>query len=654
MFSGTRVECIADLQLKALACSIKKKCLFLSAGAAVLVLVSASAAQAQCTTVGLQGLTNSAPVVAKAAAMAITNVSASVGSLVTSIDSVNTAFLNQSSPFIGTPADPQPDQQGGGVWTRGVGGHVSSTTTATAGNISFNGPQQGSITCNTRTLEDFAGFQVGADVARLNVNGWNLHAGTMIGYLGLRSKDSTPDLDPPASFRDSLQIPFMGFYGAASYGGFLVDGQVRGDFFHNEISDSTHGISGQHFDARGISLTGNVAYHRKLNDDWFIEPSAGVVWSKTHVDLLNVPGTGVLNTPIGPGFVPPWVLTINGIESTLGRFSVRVGTAITSGNVVWQPFASASVFHEFQGRVTSSLASDFSAMGLSLSPLNSTVSTNSLGTYGQFGLGVAARFSDTGWVSYLRADYRHGDNIDGWSMNGGLRYQFVPDPVVRKADPVIAKTPYHKAPPAPAAYNWNGFYIGGYLGADWGHANWNFADGDAIDLRVAGLLGGAEIGYNYQIGKWVFGVEGDAGWTHARGAQPCPSGFFYNCETIDKWLSTATARIGYAYWDRLLAYVKGGLVLGEDRARSVCDTDSRPTIPAVVLVGCPSQGNSNIRTGWTMGGGYEFGLTQNLSVKGEMMYVDLGTSRDSVLGVPTDIQRNGFISTVGLHFRFGG
>jgi opacity protein-like surface antigen len=652
MFNGIRVECDVGSRPKALACGVKMKSTALGAGTIVLMLFSASAARAQCTTVGLEGLSNSAPIVAKAAGMAITNVSASVGALVTSINSVNTAFLTQSSAFVGSPANPQPDQQGGGVWARGVGGHLSASTTAIAGNISFDRPYTGgSITCNTRTLEDFAGVQIGADIARLNVNGWNLHAGTTIGYLGTKTQDGTPGLVPPASFRDSLQIPFVGAYGAASYGGFLVDGQVRGDFFQNEVSDDNHGLSGQRFDARGVSLTGNVAYRQKLDNDWFIEPSAGIVWSRTHVDSLNVPGTGIRGTPIGPGFVPPWVLAINDIESTLGRLSVRVGTTVASGNVVWQPFASASVFHEFQGTVTSSLTSDFPAMGASYPTLSSTVATSSLGTYGQFGLGVSARVVDTGWVSYLRGDYRRGDNIEGWSVNGGLRYQFVP--VVGGQEPMIAKAPTYKAPPTLVTYDWNGFYIGADLGADWGNMNWKFLDdGATIDLHFAGLLGGGEIGYNYQIGKWVFGVEGDAGWTHIRGVQPCPSGFFYNCQMNYNWLSTATARIGYAYWDRLLAYVKGGAVIGQDRAQSVCTTNSQ--IKSVVLDGCPSQGDSKTQAGWTVGGGYEFGLTQNVSVKSEVMYFDLGGNRVNVLGIPTDIQRNGFISIVGLHFRFGG
>ena len=158
-----------------------------------------------------------------------------------------------------------------------------------------------------------------------------------------------------------------------------------------------------------------------------MEPSAGIVWSRTHVDPLSVPAPGVVGTSFASGFVPPLDLTFNGIESTLGRLSVRVGTTITSGSVVWQPFASASVIREFQGGATSSLLSNSAAMGSAIPNLSSTVSTSSFGTFGQFGVGVAAKVMSTGWVGYLRGDYRTGEYIEGWSMNGGLRYQFVPD-----------------------------------------------------------------------------------------------------------------------------------------------------------------------------------------------------------------------------------
>jgi opacity protein-like surface antigen len=644
----------AGICLSVLGNTARTKNSVLAAGAFVVLLFPGSAARGQCSSVGLSGLNTTAPVVAQAAGMAVANVSASVGTLVTSINSVNTAFLTQSSALIGSPANPQPEQQGGGVWARGVGGHLSASTTATAGNINFATPQSGSITCNTRTVEDFAGVQIGTDFARLNVNGWNLHAGSTVGYLGSRTQDATAGLNPAASFRDGLQIPFVGFFAAASHGGFLVDAQLREDFFQNQVSDDTNGLLGQRFNARGISLTGNVAYNQDLGNHWFVEPSAGIIWSRTHVDELNVPGTGILGTPVGPGFVPPWVLTVNDIESVLGRLSVRVGTRVTSGNVVWQPFASAGVFHEFGGGVTSILTSNFSALGAAFAPLptlSSTVTTSGLGTYGQFGLGIAAQLVNASWIGYLRGDYRTGDSIEGWSVNGGARYQFVPDPAA--GSPLVTKAPVYKAPPVPEVYNWTGFYVGAYVGAGAGYSHFTFLDdGDATNPRFAGFLGGGEIGYNHQVGKWVFGLEGDLAWTNAHGARACPIGFFANCETSMNWLSTVTGRIGYAYWDRLLIYAKGGVAIARDRAEATCTADSQPTILAVV--GCPSSSASKTNVGWTAGLGSEFGLMRNVSVKSDIMYFDLGRDRYTLAGIGTDIQQTGFISTVGLHFRFGG
>ena len=56
-----------------------------------------------------------------------------------------------------------------------------------------------------------------------------------------------------------------------------------------------------------------------------------------------------------------------------------------------------------------------------------TRSEGGVGTYGQFALGTAAVLGNSGWLGYARTDYRIGDNIDGWSVNTGLRYQFSPE-----------------------------------------------------------------------------------------------------------------------------------------------------------------------------------------------------------------------------------
>jgi opacity protein-like surface antigen len=201
-------------------------------------------------------------------------------------------------------------------------------------------------------------------------------------------------------------------------------------------------------------------------------------------------------------------------------------------------------------------------------------------------------------------------------------------------------------------YNWTGLYIGGYVGANWGYTNWNVAGSGTTDPPFAGSLVGGEIGYNYQIGKWVFGVEDGAGWTNAHGARPCPNGFFYNCEINMDWLSTATARIGYAYWDRLLTYVKGGAAIAQDQAQILCDTNSEPTV--IHLAGCPSQSDTKTKVGSTFGAGTEFGLTSNLSAKGEILYYDLGSDHRNLGITDTDVQRSGFSSTIGLNYHFGG
>src|SRR5262249_61021068 len=113
--------------------------------------------------------------------------------------------------------------------------------------------------------------------------------------------------------------------------------------------------------------------------------SAGIVWCRSVVISLCVLGTLVLGQG---GTTPPWVLAVDDIESPLGRLSVRISRSVALGNVVQWPFASASIFHEFQGGASSNLASNFPAIGIAnLPPLSSTVSVASVGTYGQFALG---------------------------------------------------------------------------------------------------------------------------------------------------------------------------------------------------------------------------------------------------------------------------
>ncbi|HEX3502336.1 MAG TPA: outer membrane protein [Xanthobacteraceae bacterium] len=164
-----------------------------------------------------------------------------------------------------------------------------------------------------------------------------------------------------------------------------------------------------------------------------------------------------------------------------------------------------------------------------------------------------------------------------------------------------APAPYYKAPPAFVPYSWTGFYVGINGGGAWGSSNWDLNGGRNIS---GGLVGGT-VGYNYQFGQAVFGVEGDIDWADINGTSStatCPLG----CKTSDSWLATVRGRLGYAA-DRFMPFVTGGLAVGDIRAQSP---------------GFATQSNTN--AGWTLGGGLEAALTQNWTVKAEYLYVDLG------------------------------
>ena len=94
-----------------------------------------------------------------------------------------------------------------------------------------------------------------------------------------------------------------------------------------------------------------------------------------------------------------------------------------------------------------------------------------------------------------------------------------------------------------------------------------------------------------------------------------------------------TGRIGYAYWNRLLTYVKGGAAIAQDSVEAACNLDMSPIVP---VAGCPSQRENKIKVGWTVGAGVEFGLTQNVSVKSELMYFRLPEDRYTIANLPSD------------------
>ena len=639
------------------------KALLIGAAAAV-SLFAASGAQAQnCLPINIpfEGQTVNAVGVFGSAI-------AAGAALSSSITAANTAFLTQSTAFVSAPGNPQPGQEGGGVWTRGVAGELTfNSTSSLTGTITTplyapaNGT--GSTTCATRFHDSFVGFQVGADVARLNIgDGWNVHIGTTAGAL--EESGSVVGGSPmalfglaPATtqtpFGTNSQSPFAGTYVVATKGNFFVDGLVRYDSYDLALNSPGLNLFNQKVDAHGYSVSGSMGYNYHVpNSNWFIEPSAGFVWSHTTVGALEV------NTPEPAGAGFSGTAQINDITSEIGRVGVRVGTTVESGNLVLQPFVAASVWHEFAGTVTGTYQSCANCAfaltpgGFVPSMVTGSMSSSGVGTFGQYSIGVSGQVVNTGWLGFVRLDYRDGDNLQSLSGTGGIRYQFTPEGAPRPALPV--KAPVYKAPVVEAV-NWTGFYIGGFAGADFGRSELGVPNVASGDIYPSGVLVGGTIGYNYQIGKYVLGIEGDGAWTNLTGSAACgplttglipgtfisaPSPPFFQTTCHDDMTSifTLAGRAGYLWGPRTLLYVKAGAAWERETWSATCNlgplngtlgpsVGDSPLVqacsnPAAALISSISA--SDTRVGGLIGYGTEFMFDHHWSAKAEYDWIDFG------------------------------
>lgn len=639
-----------------LARSLRKAALL--SGSAVALTFLASAAQAQCTSARVNasgfafrndplefldfGLTSSGTVSA-------------VQSLIAVLNTTNTAFLTQNSAFVAAPPNPAPYQPGGGVWVRGTGGQVDTRTPAS---FTYGGsvlsPDGGAGTCDTRTSQRYGGVQAGADISRLNVGGANIHIGVTAGY----TESSINSPTGSGVFQGDFQVPFAGLYAAVTKDGFFADAQVRGDFYQGRLNDPSNGVFGQGLDARSMSIIGNVGNQFPLGDNWFVEPSAGVVYSRVSVDQLALSGTLILAN--SPEFAAPSRVNVNDFESVLGRASLRFGRNFVIDGFALQGFATASVFNEFAGNVRTNLNTSFGELDAGLAPLDTAVviSSERIGTYGQFALGLAGQILNTGWLGFVRGDYRIGDRVEGIGISGGLRYQFTPEQLARTG---IVRKGADPDPVAvlPTLVNWTGFSIGGSLGAlrDESEQRVNFGDGTFNRVKPvgAGVLAGGQVGYDHQFGNFVLGVGGDIAYANATGAKTCPTvvGLFFTCETQTNFLAMATGRIGYAS-ERTLYYVKGGAAFAELRERVRSNTGSEPLIGGGTFQTVTSPDYDAI--GWTIGAGVEFALTSNWSAKAEYMHYELeGRSarlRPADQGIVASAEHTGDLVRVGVNYRF--
>jgi len=223
--------------------------------------------------------------------------------------------------------------------------------------------------------------------------------------------------------------------------------------------------------------------------------------------------------------------------------------------------------------------------------------------------------------------------------------------------------PYYKAPPAyvDSIYNWSGFYVGAHLGGAWTNESWTntanttaFGDlvpGQGFGQSGSGVIGGGQIGYNWQASNFVFGLEGTiSGMSNSASAANTVFGArddVFSWRT--NWMATVTGRLGYAVTNNLF-YVKGGYA----------GVNNRLAVSDVVPPATGAGSTTTWTNGWTVGAGWEYGITQNWIAGIEYDYSAFDTKRYALAGVgpgvynfdarPRDIQ-----SVVArISYKFGG
>ena len=189
----------------------------------------------------------------------------------------------------------------------------------------------------------------------------------------------------------------------------------------------------------------------------------------------------------------------------------------------------------------------------------------------------------------------------------------------------LAARPYTKAPAyIEPLFNWTGFYVGGHIGGAWTNEQFinsfnggGFGDlipGEGYRQRGSGIMGGAQIGYNWQANNFVFGMEGTISGLDNKGTVVNTA--FAPADDVFSWranvLATVVGRAGFAVQNNLF-YIKGGYA-GVNNRLSVAD-------PLVTATG----GQTHWANGWTVGAGWEYGVTRNWIVGLEYNYAAFGS-----------------------------
>jgi outer membrane immunogenic protein len=262
--------------------------------------------------------------------------------------------------------------------------------------------------------------------------------------------------------------------------------------------------------------------------------------------------------------------------------------------------------------------------------------------------------------------------VAGFSAMGTTAITFAADIPVKAPSPMVT------------SYGWTGFYVGLNAGYGWGRAKTDEIGVDpsivipaqgvgslptSFNKRVDSFIGGGQIGYNWQSGQYVLGIEADFAYIDLN------TDSVYAVDVIAfnpaltttqssrlRWLGTVRPRVGWLWTPSTMIFATGGLAYGGAKGSTRIDIPTPGTCPLTNAFCAVGSGSKTV-FGWTAGGGFEMLLGSNWSGKIEALYFDVGDLEYPVISTAnfgiggTEILRSstsftGVIVRAGLNYRF--
>lgn len=192
------------------------------------------------------------------------------------------------------------------------------------------------------------------------------------------------------------------------------------------------------------------------------------------------------------------------------------------------------------------------------------------------------------------------------------------------------------------AFSWTGFYLGGHIGWGWARQDATIDEDIAVNevsqfpgavkLRGNGVLGGVQAGYNWQVSpNWLVGAEIDWTATDLKDTETFPNLFsdgepaglgFIEWKRNTKWLASLRARLGWT-WDRMLLYATGGVAFNRSKYSGFDVFDGG-------CPGCVEDSFSKTKVGFVLGGGLEYAIASNWSLRAEYLYYRFGDVKSGI------------------------